>query len=90
MKRPGQPHQATSSVDSTRRDAWEELLLRRVLQAHGTAAHSTDETWRRISGRIAAHEQLRSIHETMALRGAELRRIVVLSRPWPSLLALFG
>lgn len=78
------------TTENDRRDAWDELLLRRVLHANSPAEPSTDERWRRISGRVAAYEQLGSLHHAMALHGAELRRILVLSRPWPSLQAFFG
>jgi len=90
MNRADPPRRPPPSDDSARRDAWEELLLRRLLQARSRAEASQEERWRRISGRVAAHEQLRSLHEAMALRGAELRHIMVLWRPWPSLLALFS
>ena len=90
MNRSELPRRTTPLADKTRREAWEELLLRRLLQAHSRAEPSPDECWYRISRRIAAHEQRRAINQAMAPRGSELRRMLVLSRPWPSLLSLFS
>ena len=89
MNRPDLLRVTTPLTDDCRRDAWDELLLRRALQAQ-SAETSPDEHWRRISHRITTYDQLRTVNEAMALRGAEARRALVLWRPWPSLQPLFS
>lgn len=89
MNRSDPFRQTTPSTDAARRDAWEELLLRGALQPSGATEPSPEDRWQRLSRRVAAHERVRSVHETVELRGAEFRRILALSYPWPSLFALF-